>query len=80
MKRSAEPKRSRWRTMGRVALNLLLVTIIAGLVLAMWMPALVGVSSDKVAPEDIDRRHEEEERDRPKRGVVVIDFQMRSEF
>jgi hypothetical protein len=37
-------------------INLLLVGIILGLILAMWMPALVGVSSDKVAPEDVDRR------------------------
>ena len=55
MKRSGEPKRGRWRTIGRVAMNLLLVVIILGLILAMWMPALVGVSSDKDSPEAVDR-------------------------
>jgi hypothetical protein len=30
-------------------------------------------------PDEIDRRREEDERDRPKRGVVVIDFRMSSE-
>lgn len=36
----------KWRTIGRVALNLLLVVIVLALLAAIWMPAIVGVSPE----------------------------------